>query len=132
MKKILCIMLAAVMLLMVGCGSTQQPEETKAPAGYNLLKEPVELKIVAATKNGQNWNDHLPASALTKLDLTVDGETVTPSGNVSTGIVATEVENNQGTTLPETGGIGTTLFYIVGAALVLGAVVVLITRKRMN
>lgn len=110
-------------------------EETKAPEGYNLLKKPIKLEIKATTSNGQNWNDKTPANALTalKLDVTIEGKAPTTAvGDVTTGVVATEVENNQGTTLPETGGIGTTLFYIVGAALVLGAVVVLITRKRMN
>ena len=42
------------------------------------------------------------------------------------------VENNQGTVLPSTGGIGTTVFYIIGAVLVIGAGVVLVTRRRMN
>jgi LPXTG-motif cell wall-anchored protein len=43
-----------------------------------------------------------------------------------------KVENHQGTELPSTGGIGTTIFYVVGAILVLGAGVVLITRRRMD
>lgn len=50
----------------------------------------------------------------------------------STTYLTVEVPNNSGTALPSTGGIGTTVFYVVGAALVLGAVVILITRKRMG
>ena len=44
----------------------------------------------------------------------------------------TDVENKTGTELPETGGIGTTIFYIAGGILVLAAVVFLVTRKRMG
>ena len=51
---------------------------------------------------------------------------------MDTGIVSTNVENNSGTQLPETGGIGTTVFYILGSVLVLAAVVLLVTRKRMS
>ena len=42
------------------------------------------------------------------------------------------VKNNQGSELPSTGGIGTTLFYVLGGMLVLSACVILITRKRVN
>ena len=42
------------------------------------------------------------------------------------------VTNKSGTELPSTGGIGTTIFYIIGAILVIGAGVVLVTRRRMN
>ena len=42
------------------------------------------------------------------------------------------VTNNSGEELPSTGGIGTTIFYIIGAILVIGAGVVLVTRRRMN
>ncbi|MBQ7437567.1 MAG: LPXTG cell wall anchor domain-containing protein [Oscillospiraceae bacterium] len=43
-----------------------------------------------------------------------------------------KVENNKGTTLPSTGGIGTTIFYVVGSILVVAAGVLLITKKRMS
>lgn len=43
-----------------------------------------------------------------------------------------DVTNQAGSTLPSTGGIGTTIFYVVGAILVVGAGVVLITRRRMS
>lgn len=41
------------------------------------------------------------------------------------------VENNAGTELPSTGGIGTTVFYVLGSAMALGAVILLVTKKRM-
>lgn len=42
------------------------------------------------------------------------------------------VENNLGTTLPSTGGMGTTLFYVVGGGLMVAAIVLLVTKKRME
>ena len=54
-----------------------------------------------------------------KADGTIDGLT-------------TDIENKSGATLPSTGGIGTTLFYIVGAILVAGAGILLVTRRRMS
>ena len=46
--------------------------------------------------------------------------------------VTAKVENQAGTLLPSTGGMGTTVFYVLGAVLVLGAVVLLVTKKRMS
>lgn len=59
--------------------------------------------------------------------------TYTKDGGASTS-VATEIEvvNRTGSLLPSTGGMGTTIFYIVGGALVLFAVVLLVTKKRMK
>lgn len=82
-------------------------EETKAPAGYNKLPERVAVKI-----NGANLN-----------------ATVTEGKWVSGGV---QVVNKTGTELPSTGGMGTTVFYILGSVLVLGSAVVLVTRKRMK
>lgn len=78
--------------------------ETKQPDGYNKLTSPITINI---NENGQ---------------ITVDGTTVTQ----------VEVENKSGSLLPSTGGRGTTLFYILGAILVVGSGVVLITKKRMK
>ena len=47
-------------------------------------------------------------------------------------VFSTTVINNKGTELPSTGGIGTTLFYIGGGILVLAAVILLVTKRRMN
>ena len=104
--------------------------EIKAPNGYKLLEDPVELVITATTANGQNWNG-IAADALTGLTITVDNGAV-QNGDLDTGIVNVTVENNQGATLPETGGMGTTLFYIIGGLLVVGAGVLLVVRIRMK
>jgi len=60
--------------------------------------------------------------------LAKNGETI-ESGKTT---LSMDVENQSGTLLPSTGGIGTTIFYVVGAALVLGAGVLLVTKKRMT
>lgn len=107
-------------------------QETKAPAGFNLLVDPVKIKIKATTVNDQNWGDKPASSALTALKINIKDSVQDENGNVSKGIVSATVENNAGATLPETGGVGTTIFYILGAILVIGTGVVLITRRRMN
>lgn len=105
-------------------------KETKAPTGYNLLSSEITVVITATTTNGQNWTDGKASSALTNLAVTADGKAGT--GDTNTGISGITVANNKGSTLPETGGMGTTIFYVIGAILVIGAGVVLITRKRMS
>ena len=77
-------------------------EETKAPAGYNPLSEPKEIKVT-----GSDTDD----SKLT---------------------IKEGVANSTGTILPSTGGMGTTFFYVIGGIFVLASVVLLITRKRME
>lgn len=79
--------------------------ETKQPDGYNKLTSPI--IIIINEEDGK---------------ITVGGTDVTQ----------VEVENKSGSLLPSTGGRGTTLFYILGAILVVGSGVVLITKKRMK
>lgn len=105
-------------------------KETKAPTGYNLLSNEITVVITATTTNGQTWTDGEASNALTNLAVTADGTAGT--GNTSTGIAGITVANNKGSTLPETGGMGTTLFYVLGGGLVLVAVVLLVTKKRMK
>ena len=100
-------------------------KETKAPVGYNTLKD--EIKIVITAELTQTED----AAALNTLKISVDnGEA--KDGSITTGIVATDVKNNKGATLPETGGMGTTLFYAIGGILVLAAVVLFVTKRRMS
>lgn len=101
---------------------TYKLREIVAPAGYNLLKNDI-VVVITATIDGT-------PSTLTGLAVTADGTAGT--GNVNSGSVGITVANNKGATLPETGGIGTTIFYTVGGILVLVAVVLLVTKKRMN
>lgn len=99
--------------------------ETTTPAGYNTI-DPIEFTITAE-------HDVLPDNlALTNLSGNVTTGKITFTSNTTEGSLSTNVVNKAGVTLPETGGIGTTLFYVAGAGLVLVAVVLLITRKRMN
>lgn len=99
--------------------------ETTTPAGYNTI-DPIEFTITAE-------HDVSPDNpALTNLSGKVTTGKITFTSNTTEGSLSTNVVNKAGVTLPETGGIGTTLFYVAGAGLVLVAVVLLITRKRMN
>lgn len=90
--------------------------ETKAPAGYNRLTEPVKFKISATYTSADSCPD-----VLTKV-----GDEAAVTG------LKVSVENNAGTTLPSTGGMGTTVFYVVGGGLMAVAVVLLVTKKRME
>lgn len=114
--------------------------ETKTPAGFNSI-EPIYFVVEATHVTTGDFND-LILSALTasqtksedqtKLtgnDVTAEFTSKVDAGSHITGI-KTDVENRQGTTLPSTGGIGTRIFYAVGAVLMIGAAVTLITRKR--
>ena len=108
---------------------TYKLREIKAPDGYNLLPADVTVVITATTVNGQDWSG-TASDALTKLEVTAGGKE--GSAYTSTGIASITIANNKGSTLPETGGMGTTIFYVVGGLLVVGAVVLLITKKRMS
>ena len=105
-------------------------KETKAPTGYNLLSSEITVVITATTTNGQTWTDGDASKALTALAVKADNKDGT--GNTSTGVASITVANNKGSTLPETGGIGTTIFYVLGGMLVVCAVVLMVSKKRMS
>ena len=81
-------------------------EEIVAPAGYNMLKDPITVTVK-------------------------DDGTVTYGNNI-TATPDVKVLNQSGTELPSTGGIGTTIFYVLGGVLMAGAFVLLVVRKRMR
>lgn len=54
------------------------------------------------------------------------------SGDASQGLVTETVKNYKGTTLPTTGGMGTTVLYIIGGVMICGAGIVLVVRRRVK
>ena len=94
--------------------------ETKTPSGYNTI-DPIEFKITA---------EHDTTADKPELKTLSGGDVFT--GDVTTGAVSATIVNKSGSTLPETGGIGTTVFYVIGGMLMAAAAVLLITKKRMN
>lgn len=103
--------------------------EIRSPAGYNLLEKPFMITI--------GWT--APENASDPCTWTVsdtEAEVGYPSSlesgaQIVDGCIQIQVENKSGTQLPETGGMGTTLFYIVGGLLMTTAVVLLITKKKL-
>ncbi len=101
--------------------------EIKPLPGYNSIDD-VEIVVAADTSNGQAGEGAV--SELVKIDVTANG--VAGVGNVENGTATVTIANNKGANLPSTGGMGTTIFYVVGSILVLGAAILLITKKRMS
>ena len=117
---------------------TLSATETAAPEGYNKADAAISLPAQGTLTteiyetSGTRYYDkdgNLVREEVTggskKEDLTANYATILDP-------VAVEVVNNKGTELPSTGGIGTTIFYVIGAILVLGAGILLVTRRRMN
>lgn len=100
-------------------------EETTTPDGYNTI-DPIEFTI-EATHDETSDNP-----TLTELKATVTEGTAEFTSNTANGSVSTQVVNYAGTELPETGGMGTKIFYVVGSVMALGAVVLLVTKRRMS
>lgn len=95
-------------------------KEIITPAGYNTI-EPIKFTVTATHET--NADDPKFTELLGGDDFT---------GEVSTGALTTKIENRMGSTLPGTGGIGTTIFYVIGGGLMAAAAILLITKKRME
>ena len=100
-----------------GLGSgTYTIKETTTPGGFNTVGD---IKVTITWEVDKDGN---VTWKVTSGNATVD----------ENGIVHVTVINNSGSELPSTGGIGTTLFYVIGAALIIGAGVLLVTKKRIS
>lgn len=86
-------------------------KETKAPDGYNVLKTPIKIVVEGDDKTGQP-------------EIKVD------KNGKATVVPQVEVLNNKGSLLPSTGGMGTTLIYVVGSILVLASGIVLFSKRK--
>lgn len=97
-------------------------KEITTPDGFNGLTSDVEVQIDSScnTLNGATYTVQYKMVNEEGFTDTDDEEKVVP------------IENKRGTTLPGTGGIGTTIFYVVGGGLMVAAAILLITKKRME
>ena len=96
--------------------------ETKTPSGYNTMSDIT--FTISATQSGST---NVEGGSIT---WSSDNATIVLDG--TNGVFDTTIENLPGTVLPSTGGMGTTLFYVLGSILVLGAGVLLVSKKRMS
>lgn len=104
--------------------------ETATPNGYNSI-DPITFTVTAEHK--VEWTTALERDdILTSLSGNVTTGEIKFTASNDLGTLSTDVVNESGLVLPETGGIGTTIFYIVGGLLTVGAVVLLVTKKRMG
>mgnify|MGYP004507911741 CR=1 FL=1 len=99
--------------------------EVITPAGYNTIDD--QFFTVVATHDTESDDPQLKTLTGNATDGTIE---FTPK--MDEGSLSTTIENNRGTTLPGTGGIGTTIFYVIGGGLMVAAAVLLITKKRME
>ena len=100
-------------------------EETTTPDGYNTIK-PIEFTIDA------KYDTEADDPQLIKLSGDVTSGVAKFDANKADGSLKADIVNRKGSLLPSTGGMGTTILYVVGSILVLAAAVLLITKKRMD
>ena len=104
--------------------------ETVTPEGYNTI-DPITFTVTAT--HGTEWDgEGVRGDLITAFTGNAASGEITFTPDKGTGALTTNVINKSGTTLPSTGGMGTTVFYVVGGGLMAVAVVLLVTKKRME
>lgn len=103
--------------------------ETVTPAHYNTIS-PITFTVKA--DHTITWETERREDILTSLSGDKKVGEITFASSKTDGTLTTDVINNIGTTLPGTGGIGTTIFYVIGGGLMVAAAILLITKKRME
>ena len=126
--------------------------EVKAPAGYIKMQENIPVEIIANVKPVTYVDEEgctIKTTELESYQIKIAGketasytiknskDVTEASSSIGDSVVGTDdesgkIKNTKGVELPSTGGIGTTLFYIIGAILVVGAGILLVTRRRMS
>lgn len=105
--------------------------ETKAPEGYNIIDDI--LFEIKATYSGNDLTG-LDVINVTcgNTNITADSFTTETDPEVGSASISIDVVNQTGLELPSTGGMGTTIFYTLGGVLVVGAAILLVTKKRVH
>ncbi len=110
-------------------------EETVAPSGHNKLTSTftLEPQVMSHTIWTYAEDRYFDEDGNVVSESVTSGRTTEVTKNMTDlDAQALEIINNKGTELPDTGGIGTTIFYVGGGILVLAAVILLVTKRRMN
>ncbi len=104
--------------------------ETVTPEGYNTIAD-IEFTIGATLVDAKDPSKGVNWTVITTNDAGVTFG-VGEDGTLSAGKLSADIVNQSGLVLPSTGGVGTMIFYIVGAVLIVGAVIFFIARRRSN
>ncbi|GAB6886485.1 isopeptide-forming domain-containing fimbrial protein [Streptococcus equinus] len=110
-------------------------KETKTPDGYNTIKTinfTINAKYDTEADDPQLTELSGGVTANTDSGMIEFNKNITPKEAATSGSLEANVENKKGSLLPSTGGMGTTILYVIGSILVLVAAVLLITKKRMD
>lgn len=96
-------------------------EEIDPPTTYNKLEDDIPVTVTASANQVSGVLDSLTATA------THGGQA---NAEVNSGMITVTVGNTKGNTLPSTGGMGTTVLYLAGSAMMVGAAAILLAKKR--
>ena len=91
--------------------------EIEAPANFTLPTTSFAVNVTSVTDNKQDLGAINTADGLTSVGATIAGTEIT--GNTTTGVIDFSINNSSTSALPETGGMGTTMLYVAGGAIVL-------------
>ena len=100
--------------------------ETRAPANYDKLSDPIYFTVTAGHVDGADPYLDTFSGNITSGNV---GE-MTFTANKDTGILSTTIQNKPGSSLPETGGMGTTVLYAAGTLMILAAAAFLVMKKK--
>ena len=120
---------------------TYRLTETAVPGGYNKMADVIFTVTANHTVVVDSLNDSTRYTVLTSLNGTAENGVITLTeqkkaetiNDQETEIIeglTTQVVNKSGATLPETGGIGTTIFYVLGGMMFVGAALILVVRRK--
>lgn len=102
--------------------------ETRAPANYDMLSEPIYFTVTAGHVDGADPSLETFSGNITSGNV---GE-MAFTANIDNGILSTTIQNKPGSSLPETGGMGTTVLYAAGTLMILAAAAFLVMKKKAD
>lgn len=102
--------------------------EIQAPDNYDMLSDPIYFTVTAGHVDGANPSLNTFSGSITDGNV---GE-MAFTADIDTGILSTTIQNKPGSSLPETGGMGTTVLYAAGTLMILAAAAFLVMKKKAD